>query len=123
MSGEELSAARRLLRSMGREELSARAVTSFQELLFALVKKCRGSQVLRMASMEKAMSLMNVHRYEDAIAELHLVLAQEPEYALAHYQIALAYSAMRIVRLRAKGRMSVSMIFFRPSMPVKFWFL
>lgn len=47
-----------------------------------------------MASIEKAISLRNVHRYEDAIAELHLVLAQDPESAFAYFHLALTYSAM-----------------------------
>lgn len=47
-----------------------------------------------MASLEKAMSLMAVHRHEDAVAELHRLLAREPEFSPAHYQLALAYSAM-----------------------------
>ncbi len=47
-----------------------------------------------MASIEKAISLRNVHRYEEAVAELHLLMAQEPENALAHFQLALTYSSM-----------------------------
>ncbi|MEN8783661.1 MAG: tetratricopeptide repeat protein [Akkermansiaceae bacterium] len=47
-----------------------------------------------MASIEKAISLRNIHRYDDALAELHLLLAQDPENAFVHFQIALTYSAM-----------------------------
>lgn len=47
-----------------------------------------------MASIQKAISLVQVHRYEDAVAELHLVLAQDPEDDFAHYQLATAYLSM-----------------------------
>ena len=47
-----------------------------------------------MASIEKAISLRNLHRYDDAIAELHLILAQDPENAFVFFQLALTYSAM-----------------------------
>jgi tetratricopeptide (TPR) repeat protein len=47
-----------------------------------------------MASIEKAISLRNVHRYEEAAAEIHLLLAQDPESAFAYFQLALTYSAM-----------------------------
>jgi Tfp pilus assembly protein PilF len=46
-----------------------------------------------MASIEKAISLRNIHRYDDAIAELHLILAQDPENAFVFFQLALTYSA------------------------------
>lgn len=47
-----------------------------------------------MASIQKAISLVQVHRYEDAVAELHLVLAQDPEDDFAHYQLATTYLSM-----------------------------
>ncbi len=47
-----------------------------------------------MASIQKAISLLNVHRHEDAVSELHLLLAEDPNNAWAHYQLAITYSAM-----------------------------
>jgi Tfp pilus assembly protein PilF len=76
-------------------------VTSLKLSLFTLVKQACGLQFADMPSIEKAISLRNVHRYEDAIAELHLVLAQDPESAFAYFHLALTYSAMPAAEAKA----------------------